>query len=171
MSGFVVSPARIVENSAILGKYLLKMPNRFFSLCTCSCSSKKMLDLSCNLTQRVRLFTSYFWAVRDELFSNCFIGNFCAANMHYDGYWHIRGNFVASPIHSVYHTVRNVACLIIEQWNFVSETVDDEVAAFWHTAPVSHSHLNDKRMTRICRWFTLMNYKVLGVEFLDYTCF
>src|SRR5208283_5615808 len=130
-----------------------------------------MLQLTGNFSDCVCFFTSDFGAVSDEFFSNRLIRYFCAANMNNDGYWHLWSDFVAAPVHRRYDSVRDIACFVVEQRDFVCETINYEAAAFWYSAAVSNCHFNNKWVTCISRWFALVNDKVLGVQLFLYAGF
>src|SRR5665647_3290560 len=108
-----------------------------------------MLQLTRNFTQGVCNFSSHFGSVRDEFFSHCLVWNFSTADVYDDCDWHFRRDFVATPIHGCYYTVRNIACLIVQQWDFVGKTVNHESATLGHIASVCHSQLNDEWVTSI----------------------
>ncbi len=98
-----------------------------------------MLQLTGNFTQSVCDFPAYFGSVGDEFFAHGFVGYFGAANVNHNCDWHFGLYFVSTPIHGCDYTVRNVACFIIEQGDFVGKTVNHEVSAFWHIATICHS--------------------------------
>ena len=132
-------------------------------------SGEEMLELTGNFTQSIGFFTSNFRAVSDEFFAHRLVRHFGAANMNHDGYGHVGSYFVAAPVHGGNNAVRNVACFIIKQGNFVCEAVNHEAASFWYSAAVSHSHFDDEGVTGIGGGFTLMHHKVLGVKLLHDT--
>src|SRR4030042_5279365 len=106
-------------------------------------SGEKNGQSSCSAAYPILYFSCYFWPISYEFFSDRLVRDLCRADVHHHGHGHITRDLVVPPVYLlVEHYSANVACLIIQKWYPIRESVKAYTCCVRHTSAVGDCHLD-----------------------------